>query len=145
MAVTTTVSNHFKYQLGAKKVDLLNDTFKCALMSGEYAFDKDTDATYSDISGGEINGGGGYTTGGNTLTVSSYTEDDSNDKAMVSFNDVTFTGSGTSGFSGEIGSAIVYDSSTDDDTVLGFINFGQNYTVDSAQDFKIKTIRLNVY
>jgi len=49
MAVVSTTSNHFKYQLGKKLIDLSTDTLKAVLMNSAFAFDKDAHANLAAI------------------------------------------------------------------------------------------------
>ena len=49
MAVVCTLSNHWKYQLAKKQVDVNADTFKIILMNDTFAFDKDAHATLADV------------------------------------------------------------------------------------------------
>jgi len=51
MAVTATISNHFKYALFKKMVDLSSDTIKVLLMRDGFIFDKDKHATKKNIKG----------------------------------------------------------------------------------------------
>ncbi len=37
MAITATQSNHYKFQLGAKQIDLANDTIKPILMDNTFS------------------------------------------------------------------------------------------------------------
>ena len=62
-------------------IDLDNDAFKALLTTSSYTENKDQD--YRDSVTNEIGSGGGYTTGGNTVTVT-VTLDDTNDRVDVS-------------------------------------------------------------
>lgn len=55
-----TLSNHFKYQLALKQIDLDNDTIKCLLMRSGFVFNKDNHAALINIT---------TTTGATTLSV----------------------------------------------------------------------------
>uniref|UniRef100_A0A6M3JA48 Uncharacterized protein n=1 Tax=viral metagenome TaxID=1070528 RepID=A0A6M3JA48_9ZZZZ len=134
MAVVATVSNHFKYQLMAKAVSILSDTFKLVFMNSSFAFDKDTHATYADISANEISAGSGYTTGGMTITLSSLTEDDTNDKATALWTQYVFTATGAVG---PVGAAVVIDTTVTEKTVVMCIDFGTDYTLSNGDQLKI--------
>ena len=41
MAVTFTLSNHYRYQLMHKQIDFVTDVFKAIQMTGEFVFNED--------------------------------------------------------------------------------------------------------
>jgi len=49
MAVTCTLSNHFKFQLASGNIDFDADTFKIILLDSSFTFNKDTHATLADV------------------------------------------------------------------------------------------------
>jgi len=142
MAITLTVSNHFKYQLMDKQVDLSADTLKIILMNNTFAFDKDDDATLANVTADQLETGNGYTQNDETLANLVLAEDDTNDKGKMTCDDVTWTASG--GSIGPTGAAIIYDDTTDDDTVIGCIDFGTDYTIGDGTSFSIKSIEIDV-
>ena len=145
MAVTTTLSNHFRYMLATKKIDFTNstgDTFKIILMNTTFAFDKDADATLSDVTADQLGTDYGYTQDTKDCTVASITEDDTNDVARVVFSDVTWTASG--GAIGASGAAIIYDDTTSDDTVVCCIDFGADGTAPDGFNFQITDIVVDI-
>ena len=135
MAVTATVSNKIKYLL-LKALE--EDTLKCCLMNTTFTFDEDAHHYYSDISSDELADGNGYTTGGQTLTGVTITENDSADRADLSCNNPTWTASG--GSVGATGAAIVYDDTLSGKPILGCIDFGVDNTVASGENFLISTV-----
>jgi hypothetical protein len=137
MAVTSTVSNHYLYKLQQGAIDLVNDTVKLALMDDTFSFDRDAHDTWADVSGSEITHENGYS-GPVTLANAAATEDDSNDKSTVSFDDVTITASG--GSFGPTSAAIIYDDTDGEDTIVGCIEFGDAYTVKDGKDITISGI-----
>jgi len=149
MSIVCTLSNHFKYQKNAGKIDLTNgspagDTFKIILMNTTFAFDKDAHATLADVISSpspELETGYGYTQQNKELTGGELTEDDANDKATRTFDDVTWTASG--GDIGPTGAAIIYDDTTDDDTVVGCIDFGADYTIPNGSSFQLQDITID--
>jgi len=141
MAVVLTLSNHYKYQLMDGKIDLSADTLKIILMNTTFAFDKDADATLSDVTADQLATNYGYTQDDETLTTPSLTEDDSNDKGHFSCDDVTWTAAG--GDIGPTGAAIIYDDTTSDDTVVGCIDFGVDFTIPNGSSFLIKDIEID--
>jgi hypothetical protein len=114
------LSNHFKYMLGTKKIDFLADSFKIILMVSSFSFNKDTHATYADVSASELATGFGYTVNTKTLTGVVVTEDDTNDRLGVTWSSVSWTAAG--GSIGPTIGAIIFDDTTVDDTVLGFVD-----------------------
>ncbi|RLC74171.1 MAG: hypothetical protein DRI61_17130 [Chloroflexi bacterium] len=140
--MATECSNHFKYMLVKGDIDFDTDTVKCALMASGFTFDKDAHATWADVSADELAEGNGYTSGGNTLTLSSIAEDDTNDRAEVTYNDTEWIASG--GNIGPTPGAILYDDTTADDTVIGYIDFGGDKTAQDGQKLIIKNIRIRI-
>lgn len=137
MAIVSTASNHFKYQLASKKIDFASDTFKIILMNDTFTFNKDTHSTLSGVTDYQLTTGSGYTQNEKALEGVSVTEDDTNDRAYVTWDDVTWTSTGSIG---PIGALIIYDDDTDDDTVVGCTDFGSDYTVTSGNSIQIQQI-----
>lgn len=138
MAVVITVSNHWKYQLGKGAVDVSADTFKIILMNTTFAFDKDAHATLADVIGSpsdELDTGSGYTQQNKELSGGSWAENDTSDKGIRTFDNVSWTASG--GDIGPTGCAIIYDDTSSDDTVVGCIDFGVDYTIPDGSSFQI--------
>ena len=69
-------------------IDLDTDPFKALLTTSSYTETKDQD--YRDSVTNEIGSGGGYTTGGNTVTLT-VTLDDTNDRVDVSLGGTNWT------------------------------------------------------
>lgn len=129
MSVICTLSNHYKYKLGKKEIDLSADTFGIILMNDTFEFDPDAHATLADVTGSpssELETGNGYTRQTKTMTGGTWTEDDTNARGVRVFDSVSWTATG--GVIGPVGAAIIYDDSTDDDTVVGCIDFGEDIT-----------------
>lgn len=141
MAVALTVSNHYKYQLAKKLIDLSTDTLKIILMNITFAFDKDTHATLADVTADQLATGFGYTQNDKTLAGGALVEDDANDKGTYTCDDPVWTASG--GSIGPTGAAIIYDDTTGDDTVIGCIDFGTDYTVPDGTNFSIQNIEID--
>lgn len=143
MAVTLTISNHWRYQLANKKVDIAADTFKAILMKDTFTFNRDAHATLADVSSQELPAGNGYLQQFTTLSGGVLTEDDYNDRAYRTFNTVAFTAAdGNMPASGATGDAIIYDDTTADDTVVGCINFGANYQLPAGKTLQILAITI---
>lgn len=143
MAVTCTLSNHFKYQKSAKQISLASDTLKIILMDTTFAFDRDAHATLADVISSpshELPTGNGYTQQNKTLSGGTLTEDDANDRAYRTFDNVTWTASG--GDIGPTGAAVIYDDTTSDDTVVGCIDFGTDYTIPNGSSLQLQNITI---
>jgi len=138
MAVTAVLSNHFKFQQNSGLIDFDADTFLVILMDTAFAFDKDAHATLALVTANQIAAGNGYTQDDETLAGVAVDEDDTNDRSNVTWDDVSFTASG--GAFPAIGSACVIDGTTSDDTVVGCIDFGADYTVADGLSFLLKDI-----
>lgn len=140
--MSSTLSNHFKYQLLKKAIDMDNDTFKLCLMASGFTFDKDAHATWADVSASELAAGNGYAAGGATLANSTVTEDDTNDKGSVAFDNVTFMASG--GSIGPTPGAIIYDDTSEDDTIVGYIDFTTERTILDMNSLSIQAIKVEL-
>lgn len=91
--MTSLFYNNFFEQLGKGNIDLDGNTIKAMLVTTAYTPNKDTHANRSDIdaiSGGEASGSG-YTAGGQTVDNVTITQDDTNDRANVDFDNETFS------------------------------------------------------
>ena len=73
MAQTMDVYYDFWRLLAAGAIDLLNDTFKLALVTSSYTLDLDGDEVWADVSANEVASGDGYTTGGAALASKTVT------------------------------------------------------------------------
>lgn len=142
MAIVATLSNHFKFKLASGDVDFDADTFKIILMNTTFAFDKDAHATLADVTADQLSTGNGYTQDDETLAGVAVTEDDTDDRAEVTWNDVTWTAA--SGSIGPTGAAIIYDDSTADDTVVGCIDFGADYTIADGSSLQLQDLEFRL-
>jgi len=142
MAVTATVSNHFKFQLASGNIDFDASVYKVILMNTTFAFDKDTDATLADVTADQLSTGNGYTQDTKVLTGVSVTEDDTNDKAAVTWDNATWTASG--GSIGPTGAYIIYDDTTSDDTVVACVDFGTDYTISDGSSIQLQNIAVSI-
>lgn len=141
MAVVTTLSNHYKFELMSANIDYDSHTFKIILMNNTFAFDKDTHAQYSDVSADELAAGNGYTVGGITLANIVLTEDDVNDRGRAVWDNVQWDASG--GDIGPTGAAIIYNDTHANDVVVGCIDFGTDYTISDGSSLQIQNIAVN--
>ncbi len=147
MAIVATMSNHLKYQILKKLVDLSADTFKIILMDDTFVFDKDAHATLADLGSPthELETGYGYTQQNKELSGGTLTEDDTGEKAYRTFDNVTWTAGGSpSGNIGPTGAAIIYDDTTADKTIIGCIDFGADYEIPDGSSFQLQSIQIAV-
>ncbi len=84
------IFNSFKRDVGLGLINLGSDPIKMMLTNG-YTPNKDTHAKRSDVTG-EITGTG-YTAGGVTLPNKTYTQNNTNDTAVLDADDVTIANS----------------------------------------------------
>jgi hypothetical protein len=138
MAITATVSNHFKYMQATKEIDFEADTFKMILLDTTFAFNPDTHATLADVTGHQLATGSGYTQNDKVLAGVTVTEDDTNNRCSVTWTNVTWTASG--GTIGPTGAAVIYDDTTADDTVIGCIDFGTDYSIADGSSLQFQNL-----
>jgi len=127
--MSATVSNKLKFLLASKAIDFANDSFKIILMASGFTFNKDTHHGYADVSASELADGDGYTTGGATLANVAVTEDDTDDRCEITWDNAAWTASG--GSVGPTPGAIIFDDTVTTpqaDPVVGYINFGGEQT-----------------
>lgn len=140
--MTTEASNHIKYLLATGVIDFSSDVFKIILMDTGYSFNKDTHALYADVSGDELADGNGYTTKGEILAGVSVTEDDTDDRAEVTWNNKSWTASG--GSIGPTPGAIIIDETATDDPIIGYIDFGGEQTQADGGTCTISNIEVRI-
>lgn len=140
--MTSYASNHIKYLLATGGIDFSSDTFKIILMDSGFTFDIDDHETYSDVSGSELSNGNGYTTGGNTLSGVAVTEDDTDDRTEVTWNNTSWTASG--GSIGPTPGAIIYDDTDGNDSIVGYIDFGGEQTQEDGGTATIANIEVRI-
>lgn len=141
MAIIATLSNHYKAELLKGSIDLDGDTLKIILMNTTFTFDKDAHATLADVTADQLATQFGYTQNDKALTTVVIAEDDTNDRGQMTCDNVTWTAAG--GDIGPSGSAIIYDDTTADDTVIGCIDFGTDYTIPDASSLQLQSIIVN--
>ena len=81
--------NTFKKKLMDNDIDLAADTLKLMLLTSSHSPDIDAEEFIDDVSANEVSGTG-YTSGGETLANKSTTVDDTNDRAYLDADDVTW-------------------------------------------------------
>ena len=146
MAVVSTTSNHFKYQLGRKLIDLSTDTLKAILMNSAFTFDKDAHATLADVTASQLATENGYTQDSHTFTTPAWAKDDTNDKGAFTCDNLTITADATTDATGigPIGSYCIYDATTADDTIICCVDFGTDYTVNDGSSIQLQNVAISV-
>jgi hypothetical protein len=124
--MATNATNKITYLLATKAIDFVNDTFQIILMADGYVFDKDDHEYYADVSASELTTGNGYTAGGQALTNNVVTENDTDNRTDIEFDDAAWTASG--GSIGPTPGAIIFDDSVANDPIVGYIYFGGDKT-----------------
>jgi hypothetical protein len=140
--MANTVSNHMKYQLGLAAVNFNTDAFKIILMATGFTFNKDTHATYADVSASELATNYGYTQNTKPLGTATLVEDDTNDRLSVTWANAVWTASG--GSIGPSPGALIYDDTTSDNTVVGYIDFGGDQTATNGGTFTVPNIEFRL-
>jgi hypothetical protein len=132
MAISQAMCTSFKVQLlsGAQNFNTgTTKVYKIALFTSAATLGAGT-TTYSGSTTGEVANGGGYTTGGNTLTVSQIpTNGGSGTTAFIDFADTTWSNATITARG-----ALIYNST--DDTAVAVLDFGSDKT-STAGDFTI--------
>jgi hypothetical protein len=140
MALSATVSNHAKYQLMVGALNLSSDTLKICLMATGFTFNKDSHATWADVSASELSTWNGYTQNTKTLSGISISEDDTNDRGELTCSNPSWTASG--GNIGPTPGAIIYDDTSSDNTVIGYLDFGGDQAASDGANFVINNIKI---
>lgn len=108
-----------------------SDTFKALLTNTAPVA---TNHIYTDISSNEVASGGGYTTGGATVTISSVTNSSGTETVVASAASPTWIGS--TGF-GPFRYVVIYDSSAAVKTLQCWFDFGSSISLAAADTFTI--------
>jgi hypothetical protein len=127
--MSSQASNKIKYLLATKAIDFATDSFKIILMASGFTFNKDTHHGYADVSASELATGYGYTRNTKTMTGVAVTEDDTDDRTEVTWDNVTWTAS--AGSIGPTPGAIIFDDTVTTltaDPVVCYIDFGGEQT-----------------
>lgn len=134
-------SNHIKFLLMTKKIDFLNDSFIIILMQSGFTFDIDAHENYAQVSASELITAYGYTQKNKVLTGVAVNEDDSNDRGVVTWNNVIWTAAGGSLTAS---GAVIIDDTEANDAVVGYIDFSGDQTVLDAGTFTISNVLIEL-
>jgi hypothetical protein len=130
MAISQAMCTSFKVQLLSGAQDFNTGTtkvYKIALFTSAATLDAST-TSYTGSTTGEVANGGGYTTGGNTLTVSQVPTSSST-TAFIDFSDTVWSAATITARG-----ALIYNST--DDTAVAVLDFGSDKTSTNG-DFTI--------
>ena len=86
------IYNRFSYNIVTKRIDLVNDNIKAALLTSSYVPDAKNHNVWADVSANEVSGTG-YTTGGIALASKAVYEDETNGWTWWDANDITWSNS----------------------------------------------------
>lgn len=142
MAIANTLSNNFKRALMNKEIDMDTDSFKIALVNTAFAFDPDVHGYWSIVSSGEIAAGYGYTAGGQVLLSGELVQNDTTDKAIMTWQNAEWLAVG--GNIADTGAAIIYDDTHPTKVVVGCSDFGVNYSTVEGMSLKFVSIAINL-
>jgi hypothetical protein len=114
--------------MGNGNLNLNGDTHKLMLTN---TVPVATNRQYSDISSNELANGNGYTTGGSTISGTSYAQ--SSGTATFHGSSVVYTASG--GTMGPFRYVVAYDSTPVVKTLEGWWDYGSSITLNSGETF----------
>ena len=84
------IYNKFKMEALTGSIDLSTDTIKVALLDSGYTPNIDTDIFWDDVSANEITSAN-YTTGGETITTPTVTQDNTDNEGVFGGDDIVWT------------------------------------------------------
>lgn len=116
------IYNIFKENILKGSIDLQSDTIKCVLVHN-YTFSASHNVL-ADVISSEISSGGGYTSGGITLTNKTVTKADITyfDAVDIQITNATLLASG----------AIIYDDSSTNKDLIAYLPFGGDVSVNAG-------------
>lgn len=126
--------NNYHEQLGKGGVDYTTDTFKLMLVTTAYTLDVDSHAYRADITGEAS--GTGYTAGGQAVDSVTWTQDNTNNRAVLDFADETFSAVTLTNVKG----AILYKDTGNiaTDLLIAYIEFAEGAQSTVANDFIVQ-------
>jgi len=136
--MATLPSNHFLAERNKGNFDAINDQCIGILMQSGFVFDPDVHAIYTDVSANELPTGNGYTQKSLVLTTPSVSEDDTNNRSDITFDNATVTASG--GSIGPCPGMTIIDDTHINDMIVGYIDFGSDQTANDGAPFTVANI-----
>ena len=136
------IANNFRVLLAQGSVDFDANTFKAIAMKEGFVFNRTTHDLYSDVSSYEQATGFGYTVGGVTLSGVSIAQNDTDNRADITWDNITWTASG--GDVGPLAGVIILNDSLTNDPVVGYINFSGAYTVADGGTATVANVKVRI-
>ena len=136
------IANNFRVLIAQGSVDFDANTFKAIAMKEGFVFNRATHDLYSDVSTYEQGTGFGYTVGGVTLSGVSIAQNDTDNRADITWNNITWTASG--GDVGPLAGVIILNDSLTNDPVVGYINFSGAYTVADGGTATVANVKVRI-
>ena len=136
------IANNFRVLLAQGSVDFDANTFKAIAMKEGFVFNRTTHDLYSDVSSYEQATGFGYTVGGVTLSGVSIAQNDTDNRADITWDNITWTASG--GDVGPLAGVIILNDSLTNDPVVGYIDFGGAYTVADGGTATVANVKVRI-
>jgi hypothetical protein len=137
-----TIANNFRVLVAQGLVDWDANTFKAIAMKEGFIFNRATHDLYSDVSSYEQATGFGYTVGGITLSGVSIAQNDTDNRADITWNNITWTATG--GDVGPLAGVIILNDSIANDPVVGYIDFGGAYTVADGGTATVANVKVRI-
>ena len=128
------------------KINLTSDVLIAILMNDSFEFDADTHSTLADVTANQLPTYNGYVQDSHTFTTPTLVEDDANNKGTFTCDDLTIAAKEIDDNTGigPIGSYIIVDTTTTDNTVIANINFTTDITIINTTRLKLRNIALNL-
>ena len=120
--MATKVAQNILYLLAKGEIDFDTDSFVVILMQSGFTYNRAAHHKYVDVSGSELSTGNGYTQKTKVLTGISILKNDTLYKAVISWNNPSWTVSG--GPVGPACGAFILDDTHADDPLVQYIDFG---------------------
>ena len=137
-----TIANNFRVLIAQGAVDFDAHTFKAIAMKEGFVFNPATHDLYADVSTSEQATGFGYTAGGVAMTGVSIAQNDTDARADITWNNITWTASG--GDVGPLAGVIIYDDTITGDPIVGYIDFGGSYTVADGGTATVANVKVRI-
>ena len=137
-----TIANNFRVLVAQGLVDWDANIFKAIAMKEGFIFNRATHDLYSDVISYEQATGFGYTVGGITLNGVSIAQNDTDNRADITWNNITWTATG--GDVGPLAGVIILNDSLTNDPVVGYIDFGGAYTVADGGTATVANVKVRI-
>ena len=126
-------SNKLKHLMASADNDFSTNVYKMILMQSGFTFDIANHDDYADVLASELPNGNGYTTGGVVLAGIVITRNDVDDRIEITWTNPAWIAAG--GNIGPTDGGIIYNDTHADDFVVGYCDFGADYTQPNGGTF----------